>query len=60
MVVVTDVFTNLALTAARARGLDGMRMLVLPHPMESRSTTEIRQIAADRLDEISKLLARNS
>lgn len=55
----TEVFTNLALTAARARGLDGMRMLVLPHPMESRPTTEIRQIAGDRLDEIASLLARN-
>lgn len=54
----TEVFTNLALTAARARGLDGMRMLVLPHPMESRRTPEIRQIAAARLGEIAALLAK--
>ena len=31
-------------------------MLVLPHPMESRPTEEIRRIAAERLDEIERLL----
>ena len=56
MVVVTEVFRNLALTAARARGLATLRMLVLPHPMESRPTDEIRRIAADRLDEVLNLL----
>jgi hypothetical protein len=52
------VFTNLALTAARARGLSSLRMLVLPHPMESRPVEEVRRIAAERLDEISGLLVR--
>jgi hypothetical protein len=58
VVVVTEVFSNLALTAARARGLGSLRMIVLPHPMESRPTDEIRRIAADRLEEISDLLVR--
>jgi hypothetical protein len=44
------------LTAARARGMRDLRMLVLPHPMESRPADEIRRIAADRLDEIANLL----
>jgi hypothetical protein len=60
VVVVTEVFQNLARTAARARGLGSLRMLVLPHPMESRPTDEIRRIAAQRLDEITDLLVVGS
>jgi hypothetical protein len=59
-VVVTEVFANLALTAARARGLSSMRMVVLPHPMESRPIDEIRRIASERLDEIFGQLVRGS
>jgi hypothetical protein len=44
-VVVTEVFVNLAQTAARARGVDPMPMLVLPHPMEGRPPEEIDRIA---------------
>jgi hypothetical protein len=58
VVVVTEVFANLARTAARARGLAELRLLVLPHPMENRSRDEIRAIAAARLDEIRGLLRR--
>jgi len=46
-VVVTDVFANLAQTAARARGIDPIPMLVLPHPMEGRSADEIDRIAEE-------------
>jgi hypothetical protein len=56
--VVTEVFANLALTAARARGLSSLRMLVLPHPMESRPADEVRRIAAERIDAIHHLLVR--
>jgi hypothetical protein len=38
-VVVTEVFVNLAQTAARARGVDPIPMLVLPHPMEAAPRT---------------------
>jgi hypothetical protein len=44
-VVVTAVFVNLAQTAARARGVEPIPMLVLPHPMEGRSNEEIDRIA---------------
>jgi hypothetical protein len=44
-VVVTEVFVNLAQTAARARGVDPLPMLVLPHPMEGRTPDEIDRIA---------------
>ena len=49
-VVVTEVFVNLAQTAARARGVDPIPMLVLPHPMEGRSNEEIDRIAEAHFD----------
>lgn len=55
-VVVTEVFANLARTAARARGVDPIPMLVLPHPMETRSVAEIDRIAEDRFAEAVALI----
>jgi hypothetical protein len=57
VVAVTEVFANLARTAARAHGYADLRMLVLPHPMESKPEAEVRAIARARLDEIVGLLA---
>jgi hypothetical protein len=57
VVVVTEVFENLARTAARAHGHPAPRILVLPHPMESRPEAEIRAIARARFDEVVALLA---
>ena len=57
MVVVTEVFVNLAQTAARARGVDPIPMLVLPHPMEGRSAEEIDRIAEQRFAEAMALIA---
>jgi len=56
--VVTEVFANLAQTAARARGYEHLAMLVLPHPMETRGVAEIRRIAATRAGELARLLAQ--
>jgi hypothetical protein len=56
VIVVTEVFANLAQTAARARGYDHLAMLVLPHPMEARAAEEIRRIAHDRMGELVSLL----
>jgi hypothetical protein len=58
VVVVTEVFANLAQTAARARGYDHLEMLVLPHPMETRSAVEIERLAAERCDALERLLVR--
>jgi hypothetical protein len=55
-VVVTEVFANLARTAAAARGVDPIPMLVLPHPMETRSAQEIDRIAEQRFDEAIALI----
>lgn len=51
MVVVTEVFANLARIAARARGIDPLPLLVLPHPMETRSAEEIDRICDERFEE---------
>jgi hypothetical protein len=58
VVVVTEVFANLAQTAARARGFDHLETLVLPHPMETRSAEEVRHIALQRAAELAGLLAQ--
>lgn len=54
--VVTEVFVNLAQTAARARGVDPLPMLVLPHPMEGRTPEEIDRIADERFDAAMALI----
>jgi hypothetical protein len=57
VVVVTEVFVNLAETAARARGVDPIPMLVLPHPMEGRAPEEIDRIAEERFAEAMASIA---
>jgi hypothetical protein len=57
VVVVTDVFEDLARTAARAHGHPAMRLVALPHPMESRPPAEVREIARARFAEVASLLA---
>ncbi len=54
--VVTRVFENLARTAARAHGYPDLRLLVLPHPMESRPEAEVREIARAHFAELLALL----
>ena len=58
-VVVTSVFENLGRTAARAQAYPDLRMLVLPHPMESRPEPEVRALAAARFAELVGLLAES-
>jgi len=48
VVVVTSVFENLARMAARSHGRPDLRCHVLPHPMESRSEIEVREIGRAR------------
>jgi hypothetical protein len=60
VVVVTEVFENLARTAARAQGYADLRLVVLPHPMESRPEEEVRGIARARFRELIALLAERS
>ena len=42
---------------ARAQGYPDLRMLVLPHPMESRPESEVRAIARERFAALIALIA---
>ncbi len=55
-VVVTEVFAGLAQTAARARGVDPLPLLALPHPMEGRAPDAIDRIAAAHFADVMALL----
>ncbi|HWP67474.1 MAG TPA: hypothetical protein VNO26_16375 [Candidatus Limnocylindria bacterium] len=59
MVVVTEVFVNLARTAARAHGLPDLRLVALPHPLESRTEADVRAIARARMRDLLGPLARD-
>jgi hypothetical protein len=47
VVVVTEEFEHLAQTMAVNAGRAGLRVHVLPYPLESRPETEVREIARD-------------
>jgi hypothetical protein len=55
---VTEVFVNLARTAARAQGYPDMRLVALPHPLESRPEHEVRAIAKARMHDLLGPLTR--
>ena len=59
MVVVTEVFENLARTVAAAKGYRDLRVHVLPHPMESRPEGDVRAIARARFRHLVRLLAED-
>jgi hypothetical protein len=54
--VVTEAFANLAATAAAARGVAPLPVLVLPHPMETHPAEEIDRIAEERFEEMIRHL----
>lgn len=56
----TQVFENLARTAAAAKGYGNLRLHALPHPMESRPEAEVRAIARARFRDIVRLLAEDA
>ncbi len=53
----TEVFENLARTAAAAKGFRDLRVHVLPHPMEARPEAEVRAIARARFRHLVRALA---
>lgn len=48
VVVVTEEFTGLAHTMAANAGRSGLRMQVLPYPLETRAESDVRAIAVER------------
>jgi hypothetical protein len=54
--VVTEEFESLAHTMAANAGRSGLRVLVLPYPLESRSEKEVRSIARDHYRSLMRTL----
>jgi hypothetical protein len=51
LAVVTEQFETLARTLARQYGRPGLRLLVLPYPLDTRPEDEVRDIARRRFGE---------
>ncbi len=54
--VITSAFTRAARTRATVLGMPGVRIVVLPSPLATRSVTEVQQMAHDYAPEIVSLL----
>ena len=56
MSVITSTFTRAARARAAALGMPGVRIVVLPSPLASRSIPDVQQMAHDYAPEIVGLL----
>ena len=54
--VITSSFTRAAQVRAASLGMPGVRMVILPSPLATRSADEVRQMAHDYAPEIVGLL----
>jgi hypothetical protein len=54
--VITSTFTRAARARAAALGMPGVRIVVLPSPLASRSVPDVQQMAHDYAPEIVGLL----
>ena len=54
--VITSAFTRAAHARARSLGMPGVRIVVLPSPLASRSVAEVQQMAHEYAEEIVGLL----
>ena len=52
----TPPFRTLAQRRREALGLPDLRLVFLPHPMMTRTATEIEQIASEVVDEVARSL----
>ena len=57
MSVITSAFTKAAHTRAATLGMPGVRMVVLPSPLASRSVAEVQHLAHTYASEIVGLLS---
>ena len=57
MSVITSAFTKAAHTRAAALGMPGVRIVVLPSPLASRSVAEVQRLAHEYAQEIVGLLS---
>lgn len=56
MSLITSAFTRAAHARAASLGMPGVRIVVLPSPLASRSVKEVQQMAHDYASEIVDLL----
>jgi hypothetical protein len=56
--VITSAFTRAAQARAASLGMPGVRIVVLPSPLASRSVPEVQQLAHDYAAEIVGLLTK--
>ena len=56
MSLITSAFTRAAHARAASLGMPGVRIVVLPSPLASRSVKEVQQMAHDYASEIVGLL----
>ena len=56
MSLITSAFTRAAHARAASLGMPGVRIVVLPSPLASRSVKEVQQMAQDYASEIVGLL----
>ena len=54
--VVTHEFESLARTMAANAGRSGLRLLVLPYPLDTRPEAEVREIAREHFDRLLDVL----
>lgn len=59
MSVITSAFTRAAHARAASLGMPGVRIVVLPSPLASRSVKEVQQMAHDYASEIVGLLTKS-
>ena len=59
MSVITSAFTKAAHTRAAALGMPGVRLVVLPSPLASRSIAEVQRLAHEYAQEIVGLLSKS-
>jgi hypothetical protein len=57
--VITSAFTRAARARAASLGMPGVRIVVLPSPLASRSVKEVRQMAHHYASEIVALLTKS-
>ena len=58
--VITSAFTRAAHARAASLGMPGVRIVVLPSPLATRSVSEVQQMAHDYAQEIAGLLTKVS
>ena len=58
MSVITSAFTRAAHARAASLGMPGVRIVVLPSPLASRSVEDVQQLAHEYAGEIVGLLTR--